>query len=164
MFHTSYGQRQMFGYTDNDWTSRTFMGVAGLGVLAGSAALSYYANAEDDYRFGPEWMKTESGETPIWGDMRVILAVLSVPLAGWAAGAGMLKLAGLTGVLGASAVISFATSEGQRWRESGKLLGIDAPALPALPGFDGGIAAAPAIAVAPLAGDVAELSVVETAV
>lgn len=162
MFDTSYGQRQMFGYTDHDWTSKTFMGAAGLGVLAGSAAMSYYANAEDDYRFGPEFLKTESGETPIYGDMRVILAVLSIPAAGWLAGAGMMKLAGLSGVLGASAVISFATSEGQRWRESGKFLGVNAPALPALPGFDGGVAAAPAAA--PLSGDVVELAAVSTAV
>ena len=162
MFHTSYGQRQMFGYTDNDWTSRTFMGAAGLGVLAGSAAMSYYATADDDYRFGPEYLKTDSGETPFYGDMRVLVAVLSVPLAGYLAGAGMMKLATLSGVPGASAVISFATSEGQRWRESGKLLGLNAPALPALPGFDGGVAAAPAAM--PLSGEVVELAAVSTAV
>jgi len=160
MFHTSYGQPAMFGYTDQEWTSKTFMGAAGVGVLAGSAAMSYYANAEDDYRFGPNFLKTEGGETPFYGDMRVILAVLSVPLAGYLAGVGMMKLATLSGVLGASAVISFATSEGQRWHESGKLFGLNVPALPALPGFDGDVA----MATAPLSGEVVELAAVETAV
>jgi hypothetical protein len=99
-----------------------------LGVLAGTAVMTYYATSADGYRFG--MADAETGEVALTSDVRL-----------WVAAGSMLAgrflplppmVGDLTHILGISAFASLAATEGLRWKEDGKLLGFTAPALPAL--------------------------------
>ena len=129
MYHTSYGHAAM-GYEVHEWTPRVFFGAAGLGVLAGASALTFYATPEEGFRFGPEMLRDADGEVPLYGDTRFLLAVASIATAGWALVQDIPMLAAASGILGTSAVASLVSTEGIRWREDGKLFGIEVPQLP----------------------------------
>ena len=140
--------QETYGYADSELSPMTLWTTAGVTTLVATAAMSYMADAENDYRYG--WTN-EEGEVPAYGDYRVWTAVASGPLAGFLMSRGMMGLASATGAIGLAAVLSFIASEGMRWRESGKILGINAPALPTL--------GEPAVTAAP-----AELEIVAEAV
>ena len=130
MYHTSYGHA---AYEVHEWGPRVFMGLSGLGVLAGAAAMTFYATPEEGYRFGPQALRDAEGEVPLWGDTRFLVAAASFVGAGVAFVQDNNMLAGTLGILGASAVASLVSTEGIRWREDGKLLGLEVPQLP-IPG------------------------------
>ena len=98
-----------------------------LGVLAGTAVMSYYATSADGFRFGME--DSETGEVPLLGDVRVWVAAGSM-IAGR-----FLPLPPAIGdaahILGISAIASLTATEGLRWKEDGKFFGIELPQLPA---------------------------------
>ena len=101
--------------------------VGSLGVLAGTAVMSYYASAQEGFRFGME--DSETGEVPFYGDVRVWVAAGSM-IAGR-----LLPLPPALGdaahILGISAIASFTASEGMRWKEGDKFFGLTLPQLPA---------------------------------
>ncbi len=100
--------------------------VGSLGVLAGTAVMTYYASAQEGFRFG---MEDPEGEVPLWGDARVWVAAGSM-IAGR-----FLPLPPAVGdaasILGISALASLTATEGLRWREDGKFFGLTLPQLPA---------------------------------
>ncbi len=97
-----------------------------LGVLAGTAVMSYYATSEEGFRFG---MEDAEGEVPLYGDGRVWVAAGSVianrflPLPP--------ALGDAAHILGISALASLTATEGLRWKEDGKFFGLQLPQLPA---------------------------------
>lgn len=123
MFHTSY--------MGDDINARAFLtlGAGGL-TLASAAVMSYYASAEDDYRYG--YFANEAGDIPLWGDARFLLAAGSLFIGPALYMRGMMGLASAVGILGAGSLFSLASSEGQRWQESGEFFGLKLPALPAM--------------------------------
>lgn len=117
-------------------------GLAGAGVIAGTAAMSYYATADDGYRLqgiGPD------ADENLLGDLRLQVLTASLLAGPFAASQGFLWAAGAMGILGTSALFSLVSTEGQRWAESGEYFGISLPALPAMPVMgDGATEALPA--------------------
>ena len=127
MYQTSYGHA---AYEVHEWSPKIFMGLSGLGVLAGTAAMTFYATPEEGYRFGPEMTRDADGEVPLWGDTRFLVAVASFIGAGVAFVQDSNLLANSLGILGAASVASLVSTEGIRWREDGKLFGVEIPQLP----------------------------------
>jgi hypothetical protein len=95
------------------------------GVLAGTAAMTYYASSAEGFRYG---MKVD-GEVPLWGDVRVWVAVGGVVAGRMLAG----RMATAANILGLSAVASLTATEGIRWAEDGTFFGLTLPQLPQLP-------------------------------
>ena len=97
-----------------------------VGVLAGTAVMTYYASASEGFRYGYE---DTAGEVPLWGDARVWIAAGSM-LAGR-----FMPLPPAVGdaaqILGISAIASLTATEGIRWKEDGKFFGLQVPQLPA---------------------------------
>ena len=113
----------------NTWLAPTILTPMGsLGVLAGTAVMTYYASAEEGFRWG---MEDAEGEVPLWGDVRVWVAAGSIiagrflPLPPAASDA--------ANILGLGALASLTATEGLRWREDGSFFGITLPQLPAPP-------------------------------
>lgn len=136
MYHYGSGHLAFHdGFTDqlSAYTPQIFFGLGGAATLFASGAMSYYADEADGYRV-PGYM-AEPGNITLITDLRTQVIGLSVLLAG----IGMrVPFAGLlvpvSGALGAAALMSLVSTEGQRWAEGDGYFGINIPALPALPG------------------------------
>ena len=96
------------------------------GVLAGTAAMTYYASSADGFRFG---MAQEGGDVPLWGDVRVWVGVGGMVAARMLSG----RLATASHILSLSAIASLTATEGIRWAEDGTFFGLSLPGLPELP-------------------------------
>jgi hypothetical protein len=107
-------------------------GMAGAAVIAGTAAMSYYAPADASYRYQSQIPGSPDASDNLLGDMRTQVLLASLLAGPFAAARGMYTVAGVLGVLGTSAMFSLVSSEGQRWAESGEYFGISLPALPAM--------------------------------
>jgi len=134
----------------NDLTPREIFGF-GLGtsvaLLGGTAAMSYYATPENNYRV--QGFFDKDGELPwLFGDLRVqvlLASIFGAPFMPW-------MVQGALGILGTSALFSIVSTEGQRWAESGEYFGISLPALPAMDESPAPAIAAPAADAAPQVG------------
>ena len=129
-----------------DFTPREFLPVIGAGgaagalLIGGTAAMSYYAPADTGYRFQSRIPGSPDASENLLGDMRTQVLLASLLAGPFVASYNMFVASGL-GVLGAAALFSLVSTEGQRWAESGEYFGIS---LPALPSMDAAPAAIPA--------------------